>query len=156
MGLQENIRAEPISDLLLRQAVTAPPQRPVRQVVATMRRVTLGAVIVVDEQGLPLGMFNEKLLIRMLADDPSALDQPVGDHMCQLPVTVRSDASIAKLINTMQAHKLRWICVVDAEGRPTNLTGLRGVMEYLIDYFPNSVKVQPMDEHFTIETREGA
>jgi hypothetical protein len=49
------------------------------------------------------------------------------------------------------------VSIVDADGRPTALTGLRGVVEYVADYFPRQVKVQPIDgSKVSIKTREGA
>jgi CBS domain-containing protein len=156
MGLRENLWRHPISQLSLRKALTVSPAMPVRQAVELMRREKIGAVIAINEAGKPTGMFNEKLLIRLLAYRPEAADEPIGSHLSVRIVCLRRDEPIARLIDVMQKHSLRWVCVVDEEGRAVALTGLRGVMEYVIDYFPRLVKVQPIEAKLSMEHREGA
>jgi CBS domain-containing protein len=156
MGLRENLLTEPVTKLAMRVLITARPGTTVRQACEAMRQAKLGAVIVVDDAGHPLGMFNEKLLIRLMAGDIGQLDDPVSKHMTHNVVCMRETDTIAQLIATMQGRKLRWICVVDAGGKATALTGLRGVMEYVVEHHPRSVKVQPMRANLSMDQREGA
>jgi CBS domain-containing protein len=122
-----------------------------------MRRRRMGCVIIVDEGGNPLGMFNEKLLIRTLTDRPDdAFAQPLDQYMTRNVVCVKTTDSIAKLINTMQKHKLRWVCVVDPVGRALAITGIKGVFEYLVDHLPRCVKVNPLQSRLAMKQREGA
>src|SRR5690606_771325 len=86
----------------------------VRETVARMKDQQVGAAIVVDDDGLAVGMFTEKLLIRLLARNPRAMDDPVESHMANRMVCLRDDEPIARLLATMQAHKLRWVCITDA------------------------------------------
>jgi predicted transcriptional regulator len=157
MGLRENILREPVSVLQLRPYAAVTADATVRQAVDAMRAKQIGAAMIVDEAGKAIGMFNEKMLIRLLINDPKLLDDPVEKHMTRNIFTVQASDSIAKLISTMQNRHLRWVSIVDADGRPTALTGLRGVVEYVADYFPRQVKVQPIDgSKVSIKTREGA
>ncbi|QNN21087.1 CBS domain-containing protein [Planctomycetales bacterium ZRK34] len=157
MGLRENILREPISVLQLRPYAAVTADATVRQAVEAMRDKQIGAAMIVDEAGKTLGMFNEKMLIRLLINDPTLLDEPVEKHMTTNIFTVQASDPIARLISTMQNRRLRWVSINDAEGRPTALTGLRGVVEYVADYFPHQVKVQPIDgSKVSIKTREGA
>ncbi|MBI1367782.1 MAG: CBS domain-containing protein [Planctomycetes bacterium] len=157
MGLRENILRDPISELTLRPVVAMPRSATVRQTIEAMKRQGIGAAIIVDSDGRAAGMFNEKLLIRLLLESPGSLDEPVEKHMTPRLVTVRESDSIAKLLAIMQEFSLRWVCIIDEQGRPTALTGLRGLIEYVVDYFPRQVKVQPIDKnHVSMRTREGA
>lgn len=156
MGLRENLMTEPVTELMMRTLVTARPDTTVEQACAAMRQAKLGALIVVDDAGHPVGMFNEKLLIRLVASDIGQLSDPVEKHMTHNVVCIRESDSIAQLIATMQSRKLRWICVVDDSGKATAITGLRGVMEYVSEHHPRSVKVQPMQAKLAIDQREGA
>ncbi len=156
MGLQDNIYEETVADLSLRQLVTIKPTDTVRRACELMKAARLGAAVAVDDAGHPIGMFNEKLLIRLLATTPQSMDDPVSDHMTTNVVTVKTTDSIARLINVMRERQYRWVCVIDPGGKAVSLTGLRGVMEYVVDHFPRSVKVQPINSNLSIEEREGA
>jgi CBS domain-containing protein len=101
-------------------------------------------------------MFTEKLLIRLLAHRPEAVDEPVAEHQSVRIVCLRGEEPIARLITTMQKHALRWVCMVDGDGRPTALADLRGVIEYVADHVPRIVKVQPIEPKLSMEQREGA
>jgi len=156
MTLRENILHEPVSSLTLRALVLFSPDRPVREVCQSMRRESLGAALAVDPLGKPIGMFNEKVLIRILAEHPTAMDDPAEQHMTSYVVTVKQSDSIADLIATMQQRRLRWVCVVDEQGKAIALTGLRGVMEYVVDHHPRSIKSMPIRRKISMTEREGA
>lgn len=156
MGLRENILTESVRDLPLRRVVVVDEQQTVRQVIAAMRRSELGAAITLDASGKPAGMFNEKLLISLLTKNPAGLDEPVSKYLTRNIVCVSRNDSIATLILTMRRQNLRWVVVVDEKGRPVNLSGLRGVMEYVVEHFPRRVFVQPLQSKLAIDEREGA
>ena len=156
MALRENLRRDPISALTLHKVVTAAPETSVAAAVELMRGGETGAVIIVGEDGRPAGMFTEKLLIRLLAYRPDALEEPVSAHQSARIVCVKADEPIADLIATMQEHALRWVCVVDDDGRPTGLADLLGVIEYVVDHVPRIVKVEPVEPRLSLQKREGA
>ncbi len=157
MGLRRNIMQEPISALSLKRCPTTIASNTVREAIAILNRDRLGTIIVVDDDGMPQGMFNEHMLMRLLHENPTALDDPVGDHMTNYVVCLRRDEPIAKLIATMYQRQLRWVCVVDSDGRPISLSGLRGVIEYVSEYFPHHVAVQPTSNtKLAVDQREGA
>lgn len=156
MGLREDLRTEPIRNLTMRDAVTVLPSVSVRMAAERMHEQKIGALIVVNDEGLPVGMFTEKLLIRVLALNPSAMDQPVGSHMSNRCICLGQDEPVARLIAVMLEHNLRWVCVVDESGLPVGLTGLRGVIEFVVDELPRLVKVQPIDPMLSMPEREGA
>lgn len=156
MTLRENIMTETVVELALRTLVTIKPTDTVRQVCQAMREQKLGAALIVDDAGKPVGMFNEKLLISLLYRKPEGYDEPVSYHMTTNLVCVKQSDKIAELIATMQQRKLRWICVVDDQGKAVALTGLRGVMEYVVEHFPRSVLGHPIRSKLSINEREGA
>jgi len=156
MGLSEDVLNDHVSELSLRRLVVAAPQTAVRDVCAMMRDARLGAAMILDDDGQPVGMFNEKLLIRMLHENTAALEEPVENHMTRNLRCVRETDTVAHLITVMQEHKLRWICVVDDTGRATALTGLRGAMEYIVDHFSRHVHTNPLRSRLSMEQREGA
>jgi len=157
MGLRENIQHDTIGDLAMREAVSVQPDITVRDAIAKMQSSGVGAVIVVDKDGKPTGMFNEKMLPDLLINKAAeAMDAPVRDHMTTYVICLKKSETIATLIATMEKHKLRYVCVIDEAGKPCALTGLRGVVEYIVDFFPYEVKNQPLESNLAINKREGA
>ncbi len=156
MGLFDNIISEQLAQLSLRGVLKVDANAIVRDVVDQMKTRSIGAAIIVDQDDKPLGMFNEKILLRLLATSPQSLDDNVESHMTRSVVCINENESIVTLIRIMQDHKLRWICVVDDQGKASALTGLRGVIEYVSDYFARSVAVQPLESRIAIQQKEGA
>ncbi len=116
----------------------------------------LGYVVILDQAGVYLGMFTERMLIRLLLDNPRSLNDPVMRHMAGRSSRVRRDEPIAKVIEMMLSQDCRFVCVVDEQGRPVGVTGQRGVMEYIAEHLPRQVKVQRMSSEFFSDQREGA
>jgi len=157
MGLHEAVQRETVSEMPLRRALTIKRGAPVRLVVAEMNKRTLGAAIVVDDDQHPVGMFTERLLVRMLDRDPAGLDQPVDDHMIDCSrLTARLDEPVEHIIHIMQNAKIRFICVVDSNGRVHSLAGLRSLVEWIAEHFPRAVKVQGLEAKLYLDEREGA
>jgi CBS domain-containing protein len=156
MGLRSDILNQPVSSLALRPLITVRPSATVHEAIETMRRARLGCVIVIDDAGKPIGMFNEKMLMRMLLEKPDAISQPIRQHMTRNVWSVIEGDTIARLIGVLQVHKLRWACVCDDSGKATAITGLKGLMEHIVDNFPRQCKVQPIRSNLAIEQREGA
>jgi len=157
MGLREDIHHDIIGDLPLRPALTATPDVSVRQAIDMMRNETLGCVIVVDDAGKPLGKFNERQVLKLVRGCVS-LDEPVGDHVVTVPDSglLKTSDPVSALMNVMSTKRLRFVCVVDDEGKVAALTGQRGLMEYITEHFPRQVKVQMMASKLHMNDREGA
>ncbi|MBI1373109.1 MAG: CBS domain-containing protein [Phycisphaera sp.] len=157
MSTLNHLMHDRIGQLDLRPCPTVHPLATVDEANAAMRHNRVGAVIIVDQAGKPIGMFNEKLLIRLLAERPDALGEHVVRHMARHLHTLPLSASIGDLLDTMRMHSLRWVCVVDITGRPVALTGLRGLITHVVEnYLPDVVKVHPIESHLAMAFREGA
>ena len=67
------------------------------------------------------------------------------------------DFGIAKVLDAMQNHGMRFVIVLDDDGKAIALTGQRGMMEYIADHFPRQVKVHMIDDaKLYMDQREGA
>lgn len=155
MGLQENIRTEPVEGLNIREAITVGSTAVVLDAVKLMRSKNLGCVIVIDDDRKPIGMFTESILTEMLAHHASTLEEPIKNHMARCP-WVRSTDPIADVLDAMQLKNVRMMCVVDKQDRVVGLTGQRGLMEYVADHFPGQVMVQRIGQPSYLSDREGA
>ena len=156
MGLRQDILSEPVSRLVLREIIALKPTDTVRHAVATMREKKLGCVVVADADGRPMGKLTERLLIKLLLAGPGKLEEPVSAHMAAVWGTVNLTDPIAKAIRVMQDKSLRFLIVLDGDGKAVGITGQRGLMEYIVERFPRAVKGQTMDSKLYMDQREGA
>ncbi len=80
--------------------------------------------------------------MQSLADDSLDLNEPIKVRMATQWPWVRDSDPIADVLEAMQAKNVRFICVVDDQGRVAGLTGQKGLMEYVADHYPGQVMVQ--------------
>jgi len=156
MGLEDNIRSEPVSRLALREPVTASAETTIRDSVRLMRAKKLGCVILVDDEQHPQGMFTESMLTQLLVRKPAALDDPIRDHASQQWPWVKLTDKVADVLNALETKGVRFLAVVDESGRLAGLTGQKGLMEYVAEHFPGEVMVQRIGGKPYTESREGA
>lgn len=142
MGLQESLANDTVSDFRIRQPVLCKADEGLRQVIERMRGRSLGCAIVVDGDNKPVGMLTESMLTQLVADDPTAVEAPIRDHMAETwPWVLLSDPA-PTVMEAMLAKNTRFLCVLDDDGRIVGLTGQKGLMEYIADHFPKHVMVQ--------------
>jgi predicted transcriptional regulator len=91
----------------------------------------------------------------LLAKDANGLDEQVGNHLTPDWATVRQSDPIAKAVEAMQKHRMRFVCVTNVEGQAVALTGQKGLMEYIAEHFPQAVLNQTPGTK-TSAGREGA
>ncbi len=155
MGLRQDILDAPVTELEWRKLLTLRGTEPVRAAIEVMRREKLGCIVVVNESDEAIGKFTERDLIRLLLLSPEAMDTPVGQNMSGTWGAVREDETVAKVIECMDDHKLRFVIIVDRDGKPIGLTGQKGVIEFIVEHFPRQVKVQMMRSKLYMDAREG-
>ena len=156
MGLYENIRTEPTRGLPLREAITVAPTSSVREAIMEMRQKRLGCAIVVDADDRPIGMFTETMLDRLLLEGSWQLDELIKVHMAEQVSCVKESDPIVLVLDALQSKDVRFVCVVDENGRVIGLTGQKGMMEYIAEHFPREVMVQRVGSSVCPPQREGA
>jgi CBS domain-containing protein len=155
MGLLENTRTEPVRRLSLRQPATVERDATVADAVRAMRDARLGCVVVVDADNRPVGMFTEAMLRTLLVRSSAVVDEAITAHMAeQFPCVLASDP-IELVLDAMEAKNVRFVPVVDDEGRLMGLTGQKGMMEYVAEHFPRLVLGQRVGTHPFPAQREG-
>jgi arabinose-5-phosphate isomerase len=114
-----------------RQLRRARVEEPVRSVFVRLAgpRRRSGAVLIVDEQGVLLGIFTDSDLARLFERRREAeLDGPIGDVMTADPYRIKVGATLADAVDVMKAHKISELPVVDRGGR---LVGLIDVTDLI-------------------------
>lgn len=156
MGLRTSFETEPVRALSLRPALTVTMLATVRETVELMREHQLGCVFVIDRHRRPIGMFHERILLRLLDENPAALDEQVARHIDKRSHYVAAHDPVGTALWKIESRDMRFVGVVDEEGRLVGLTGEKGLMEFVSDHFPRQVPVsQPATQYRSLE-REGA
>jgi CBS domain-containing protein len=122
-----------------------------------MREQRLGCVIVVDDDNKPLGIFTEGTLTQLLHVHGShVIDDVVENRMVRPCPQVKLTDPVDFVVEAMQLKNVRFLCVVDEQGRVAGLTGQKGLIEFVADHFPRQIMVQRIGGRpYPIE-REGA
>jgi arabinose-5-phosphate isomerase len=116
------------SERQLRRAHVDEPVRSVFVRLAGPRRRS-GAVLIVDEDGVLLGIFTDSDLARLFERRREAeLDGPIGEVMTPDPYRIRVGATLADAVEVMKAHKISELPVVD---RGARLVGLIDVTDLI-------------------------
>ena len=69
---------------------------------------------------------------------------------------VSTSDSISRVLDAMEQSKTRFVVVVDGDGKVGGLTGQKGLMEYIAEYYPGEVMVQRVGTKPFSVKREGA
>ncbi len=156
MALIEKLRTASVRELNLRPAVCVEPDQKVSDVIQAMRDANLGCAIVVDSDNKPVGMFTEGIVRDQIAANPGFIDAPVAEHMATTFPRVTLDDTVDLVLDAMHANNTRFLCVVDNEGCVRGLTGQKGLMEFIAEYYPRQVMVQYVGGPKLPDKREGA
>ncbi|WP_437223996.1 KpsF/GutQ family sugar-phosphate isomerase [Planctomicrobium sp. SH661] len=91
-----------------------------------------GAVLLVDEEDSLAGIFTDSDLARLLeARNDKGLDEPIVNVMTSNPLTVRSTAVLADVIDLLAERKISELPVVDDQRRPLGLIDITDVIGWL-------------------------
>src|SRR3954464_11169541 len=93
--------------------VTAPPDCPVRAVAEMMRERNVGSVVLVGDDGLPVGFVTDRdLAISVLADGRDPGEPPEG-HATGPVVTGEPGLGVEEAADLMVSHGIRRPPVID-------------------------------------------
>lgn len=93
--------------------VTIGPQQSIQEAVATLAAHNIGALVVLDETGKPVGIISERDIIRALKGGAGALSQTVSQVMTQSIVVGSPNDDVQSVIQTMTLKRFRHLPIVD-------------------------------------------
>ena len=115
-----------------RDVVTTAPHRTVREVAQMLHDKHIGAVVVAGADGIVLGIFSERDVVRLLAQGGApALDDSVSKHMTSKVVTASEDTGVLQLMEKMTEGRFRHIPVVE-DGRLLGLVSIGDLVKHRI------------------------
>jgi arabinose-5-phosphate isomerase len=100
------------------QMALVPPGIVVREALLRMAAVRAGTSVVVDENGLLLGIFTHGDFGRHFQNHQDLLERLVSDFMTQHPITIREDKLAVEVLHLIEQHRIDDLVVVDDANRP--------------------------------------
>ncbi len=139
----------PLGEVPRRDITRVRPEQKVSEVIALMNRERAGCALVVDDDRL-LGIFTERDVLTKIAGtatDPASV--AVREVMTPEPDTLPHDASVAFALNRMSVEGYRHIPIVDHDGRPVGVVGMRDIIHWMVEMYPDRVhNVPPVPSSF--------
>jgi 2-oxoglutarate ferredoxin oxidoreductase subunit beta len=130
--LEASLYEDTVADLKPAAAVTVSEETTVREAFGIMKDKTIGSVVVVDGEGRLAGLFTERDILALVADqDAAAADRPVSEFMTRDPETTTLTSTLAEVIHRLTVSDLRYLPVLDEEGRPASILAARDLVDFL-------------------------
>lgn len=105
----------------------------VSDAVNMLNRHNIGAVVVVDAEGLVAGIVSERDVVRLLGREPSgALQRPVSECMTANVITCGRDTPIATLAEQMTRYRIRHIPITE-DGALVGIVSIGDVVKRKIE-----------------------
>ncbi|MFP3237387.1 MAG: CBS domain-containing protein [Vulcanisaeta sp.] len=114
-----------VRDVMREVLVTVRDNEPLPNVLRLMYSKNIGSVIVTNEEEKAVGVFTERDLVRVVANNEDVSSLTVGDVMSRNVVVVEADASLIKAVHIMAKHGIRHLPVVGESGRVVGIISIR-------------------------------
>lgn len=114
------------------------PGASVRDAVARLAEHNVGALVVVGDSGLPVGILSERDIVRRLATNTATLDLTVGDLMSTTVTTGTLADEVESVFHTMTQRRIRHLPVVEG-GRLIGMVSMGDLVKAVLTDYQGTV-----------------
>ena len=130
-----------IREIMHTDLQSVPPTTSIYDTVKVLKKKNIGALAVMDGEKI-VGMFSERdLVTKVVCEGLDTHKVPIKDVMTSPVITVSEEASFQDAYVLMNDNHIRHLPIVDQNGQPIGLVGLRdlmqGIMQEMIEDFLN-------------------
>lgn len=118
--------------------VTIRPEQSIRQALAVLAQHNIGALVVVDASGAPVGIVSERDIVRALTRSEAILAEAVSSIMTREVIIGSPQDDLAAVAATMTERRIRHLPVVEA-GRLVGIVSLGDVVKAQRDKYQGEV-----------------
>ena len=118
---------------------TVTPDQTVREAVALLVEKRIGAVVVVDEAGSPMGIVSERDVVRELAKNENVLHEPIGRIMTSDVVIARPSDDTKAVSQTMTVRRFRHLPVMEHD-ELVGIISIGDVVKAQIDEYQGEIE----------------
>jgi CBS domain-containing protein len=117
------------SDIMVKDVVTAKENDKIRDIAIRMYEKKIGSVVIVDDEGKPIGIVTERDLVYVVARALTP-DTPAWMVMTENPVVINENALVTEAMEKMRELNIRHLPVVDASGRLVGMVSFRDIIDF--------------------------
>lgn len=121
------MRAARVGDIMSAPVVTTSPSETIAEAAARMDARRVGSVVVVDDNGRPIGILTERDLVRFVASGAGAATASVSEYMTPDPDTTDPSEEVIDAFRQLAAHGYRHLPVV-SDGRLVGIVSMRDLL----------------------------
>ncbi|MCC6035517.1 MAG: CBS domain-containing protein [Pyrobaculum sp.] len=118
-----------VSDIMVKDVVTAKENDKIRDVAIRMYEKKIGSVVVVDDEGKPIGIVTERDLVYVVARALTP-DTPAWMVMTENPVVINENALVTEAMEKMRELNIRHLPVVDTSGKLVGMVSFRDIVDF--------------------------
>jgi CBS domain-containing protein len=118
--------------------VTIRPEQSIRAAIARLAEYNIGALVVVDEANLPVGILSERDITRALAKDEHIFSKLVSELMTKNVITGLPQDDLISVANTMTEKRIRHLPIVE-RGRLVGIISIGDVVKAQRDQYQGEV-----------------
>jgi CBS domain-containing protein len=142
-----------VSQLMAQNPLVVDADATVVSAVNAMNERHTGCVLV-EQDGKLVGVFTERDVLRKVIFREGHLNWKVKSVMTHKPHTLRPHASVALALNKMSVDGYRHIPIVDEEGKAVGVLSVKDIVNFVVEFFPESVYSLPPDADDAIPMSE--
>jgi CBS domain-containing protein len=136
--------ATPVSELMAQKPYVVDADASVVSAVGAMNEHRTGCVLV-QKAGKLVGIFTERDVLRRVVFKDGSSNLKVAAVMTPNPETLPPGASVAYALNKMSVDGYRHIPIVDEDGKAIGVLSVKDIVNFVVDFFPESVLNLPAD-----------
>jgi len=109
--------------------VTAKENDKVRDIAIRMYEKKIGSVVIVDDEGKPIGIVTERDMVYVVARALTP-DTPAWMVMTENPIVINENALVTEAMEKMREQNIRHLPVVDASGKLVGMISFRDIIDF--------------------------
>ena len=131
-AVERSLMEDPVACLQPIRPLTVETQTSLADTLELMRNHRIGCVLVTGKQGSLVGILTERDLLQKVALETPRLEEcMVEDYMSAAPETSKPDHPVGYAIQRMIVCDLRYLPLVDDNGRPDGIVSSRDIVAYI-------------------------
>jgi CBS domain-containing protein len=119
--------------------VTIQPNQSIREAIDLLTRHNIGALVVVEGGGKPIGIISERDIVRELARNEEPFSDPVSSIMTRHIITGMPQDDLKTVANTMTEKRIRHIPLVD-QGKLVGIISIGDVVRAQRDQYQGEIE----------------
>jgi CBS domain-containing protein len=118
--------------------ITIRPQQSVREAIASLATHNVGALVVVNEEGQPVGILSERDITRAIARNEQIFTHPVAELMTTNLITGIPQDDLRVVAHTMTERRFRHLPILD-KGALVGIISIGDVVKAQRDHYEGEV-----------------